>query len=98
MTRRLVFYVPRSTQLKVMGPVIHHILGQRPGDYEVFALIPGWSIAKSWFQLADGGLWNTPGARRLIRGSEPSRQAGQPSGPQLGASRRDRGVCPVRYL
>ena len=50
MTSRIVFYIPRKTCLRVMAPVIAHLLRDHADSVEVRAAFPAWLISKTDLQ------------------------------------------------
>lgn len=50
MQRQVAFYVPRLSHLKVVAPVVDHLVRHHPGAFHVSLLFPGWKISKSGLQ------------------------------------------------
>src|SRR3989338_1680017 len=50
MVRRIGIYVPRDNYLKVLAPLIWHMVTHEAHRFEPVVICPGWSIAKAFLQ------------------------------------------------
>ncbi len=80
---RVVFYIPRANHLKILGPVVAHILEHERHTVEPIVVYPKHSISKEWLQVDPGkieGVWgdgircvgidDVNGFKRLIHGDK----------------------------
>jgi hypothetical protein len=61
-TRRLGFFLPRTNYLKVMGPVIDHLVRERSSEYRAVVLLPRWGVSKPQLRVDVDMLTATWGA------------------------------------
>ncbi|MES1255944.1 MAG: hypothetical protein ABUS56_10070 [Acidobacteriota bacterium] len=64
--RRLGFYMPRANYLKVMGPLIDHVVRQRGGEYQAVLLLPRWDVSKPEQRVDGAALARAWGSRVTI--------------------------------
>lgn len=67
MRRRIAFYVPRTNYLKVLAPVVLHLLRHCAAEFEVLILFPGWAIRKTALQPREEDFQRIFGSQVALR-------------------------------